>query len=219
MPSTFVLFDVDNTLLNTDLAVERIQAEMRATVGDLHAGRFWEIYEDVRLDGDAVNIPDTLERFSLECADLRAVNRMSELIYGFDFEGCVFPGALEAIDFALSLGGAAILSDGDQLYQRHKISVAGLEQAVGGNVMVQKHKEQVLQNVVSRFPADHYVALDDKPLVLAAMKAELGKRLTTIQVCQGKYASTGMHAPPPDLSVATIGEFTAFSAEQLAAAS
>ena len=218
MPSIFVLFDVDNTLLNTDLAVERIQAEMRTAVGESHARRFWEIYEEVRTDGDSVNIPDTLERFSLECADLRAVSRMSELIYGFDFEGCIFPGALEAIDHAMKLGGAAILSDGDQLYQRHKITVAGLEQAVGGNVMVQKHKEQVLQLVTSRFPADHYVAVDDKPLVLARMKRELGSKLTTVQVCQGKYAGTGELGATPDLTIKLIGQFTALTPADLAPA-
>ncbi len=216
MPSIFVLFDVDNTLLNTDLAVERIQAEMRATVGEAHSRRFWEIYEEVRTAGDSVNIPDSLERFSLECSDLRAVSRMSELIYGFDFEGCLFAGAFEAIEHALAIGGAAILSDGDQLYQRHKISVAGLEQAVRGNVMVQKHKEQVLTRVASRFPADHYVALDDKPLVLARMKAFMGAKLTTIQVCQGKYAGTGESATPPDLAIDDIAQFTAFTTAELA---
>jgi beta-phosphoglucomutase-like phosphatase (HAD superfamily) len=218
VPSIFVLFDVDNTLLNTDLAVERIQAEMRSTVGAEHARRFWEIYEEVRTAGDSVNIPDSLERFSLECPDLRAVSRMSALIYGFDFEGCLFPGAIEAIEHALAIGGAAILSDGDQLYQRHKISVAGLEQAVGGNVMVQKHKEEVLSLVATRFPADHYVALDDKPFVLARMKAVMGAKLTTIQVCQGKYAGTGTSVARPDLEIDDIAHFKDFSAAQLAEA-
>ena len=215
MQSIFVLFDVDNTLLNTDLAVERMQARMREEVGEAHARRFWEIYEEVRTAGDSVNIPDTFEAFSLECSDFPAVNRMSELIYGFDFEGCLFAGALPAIEHGFNLGGAAILSDGDQLYQRHKIAVAGLEQAVGGNVMVQKHKESVLQHVTQRFPARHYIAVDDKAGILARMKAVLGQRLTTVQVCQGKYAASRDGALPPDLAIDSIGDFVTLTPDKL----
>lgn len=212
-----MLFDVDNTLLNTDLVVERLRQEMTLAVGDAHARRFWQIYEEIRFSGDSVNIPETLERFSVECADLPAVNRMSDIIYGFEFAGCVFEGAFEAIDHAWQLGTAAILSDGDQLWQRHKIIAAGLDSAVQGRVLVQKHKEREIGRVPGRFPADHYVVVDDKLRLLAAMKRTLGDRLTTVHVCQGKYAAEPGPLPA-DLSLASISEFMELDLARLCAA-
>lgn len=212
-----VLFDVDNTLLDTDRAVRQLRDEMRGSVGEVHARRFWEIYEEVRSAMDTVNIPETLERFAGECADLPAVNRVAEIIYGFDFGGCMFAGALEAVAHGVRLGGAAIFSDGDQLFQRHKIIAAGLERAVGGNVMVQKHKEQALGRMKTRFPAEHYVAVDDKAGVLRQMKAAMGRSLTAIQVSQGKYARNA-ESEGVDIGIATIGEFTRLEADELLAA-
>jgi FMN phosphatase YigB (HAD superfamily) len=210
-----VLFDVDNTLLNTDLMVARLRQQMANTVGDAHAERFWELYEEIRDAGDSVNVPETLERFSLECADLPAVNRMSEIIYGFEFAGCVFEGALEAVNHGWQLGGAAILSDGDQLWQRHKIVASGLDAAVRGRVMVQKHKEREIERMRSRFPAPHYVMLDDKLRLLAGAKRQLGKVLTTVHVCQGKYASRPEAVAPADLEIASISDFLRFDAAAL----
>jgi FMN phosphatase YigB (HAD superfamily) len=217
LPPILVIFDVDNTLLDTDLVVEMLRSQMAEEVGKPHADRFWTLYEQVRESGDAVNVPETLERFALECADLPAVNRMSEIIYGFDFSGCVFPGAFPAIDHAWALGGAAILSDGDQLWQRHKIVAAGLDAAVHGQVMVQKHKELEVERATGRSAARHYVVLDDKLRLLAAMKRRLGPVLTTVHVCQGKYADAQSAGDlPADISIASIADFPALDAGQLA---
>jgi FMN phosphatase YigB (HAD superfamily) len=217
LPAILVIFDVDNTLLDTDLVVETLRSQMAADVGKPHADRFWALYELVRESGDAVNVPETLERFAQECADLPAVTRMSEIIYGFDFSGCVFPGAFPAIDHAWTLGGAAILSDGDQLWQRHKITAAGLDAAVHGQVMVQKHKELEVARATRRFPARHYAVLDDKLRLLSAMKQRLGATLTTVHVCQGKYADArGDGDLPADISIASIAEFPALGPAQFA---
>jgi len=209
-----VLFDVDNTLLNTDLMVARLRAQMADTVGDAYASRFWEIYEEIREAGDSVNVPETLERFSLECPDLPAVNRVSEIIYGFEFSGCLFEGAIEAIEHAWDLGGAAILSDGDQLWQRHKIIASGLDAAVRGHVMVQKHKELEIERVRSRFAASHYVMVDDKLRLLAAVKQKLGPALTTVHVCQGKYSALP-NGEPAGLQIDSIGDFVRLDAAGL----
>jgi FMN phosphatase YigB (HAD superfamily) len=213
-PPMLVLFDVDNTLLNTDMMVARLREQMAGAVGDAHSLRFWELYEEIRDAGDSVNVPETLERFSQECADLPAVNRMSEIIYGFEFSGCVFEGALDAVEHAWQLGGAAILSDGDQLWQRHKIVASGLDAAVRGRVLVQKHKELAIERMRTRFPARHYVMLDDKLRLLGAVKRQLGAALTTVHVCQGKYAARP-DAGSADLEIASIRDFLRFDAAAL----
>ena len=62
--------------------------------------------------------------------------------------------------------------------------------AVGGNVMVYIHKEHELDDVERRCPADHYVLVDDKVWILAAIKAAWGARRDDGVPRQGHYAST-----------------------------
>jgi hypothetical protein len=55
-------------------------------------------------------------------------------------------------------------------------------------VLVYIHKEEALDDVERRYPADHYVVADDKLRVLTAIKQFWGARVTTAFVRQGTYA-------------------------------
>lgn len=55
--------------------------------------------------------------------------------------------------------------------------------------MIYMHKESELADVQKRFPATHYVLVDDKLRILSAVKASWGKRVTTVFVEQGHYAT------------------------------
>ena len=215
-----LLLDVDNTLLDNDAVKAGLELGIRETVGPERALRFWELYEEVRADLDLVDLPETLERFARECEDLSCLGPLAEVVYGFDFAGSVFPGALAAVAHARSLGLPVILSDGDQLFQRHKIRSAGLEAAFEGRVLVYQHKEQETADIRARYPAEHYVMLDDKPRIHAAMKAILGEAVTTILIEHGTYALDPLPdlAAPPDLRLPSIEAFSELSAEQLRAA-
>ena len=60
-----------------------------------------------------------------------------------------------------------------------------------------------------RYPARHYVIVDDKPRLLAAIKRALGERVTTVFVRQGHYAAEAAGSliePPPDIAVDRIGD-------------
>jgi len=75
--------------------------------------------------------------------------------------------------------------------------------------MIYVHKEKVLDHVQRRFPARHYVMVDDKANLLAAMKAALGTKLTTVFVRQGHYAlaaESNSVVPAPDLVIERIGD-------------
>ena len=85
-------------------------------------------------------------------------------------------------------GASVILSDGDVVFQPHKVEQSGLLNAVNGNVLIYVHKEQDLHDVAQRFPADHYVVVDDKLRILDAIKTIWGLRVTTVFVRQGHYA-------------------------------
>lgn len=215
-----VLLDVDNTLLDNDQVRIRLEEDLSGVLGPEYAERFWEIYEDVREELDFVNFPETIERFGRECPDADCVSKVSAVLYGFSFEDFVYADSLAAIKHVSSFAVPVILSDGDQLFQRHKIRSAGLDTAVDGNILVYVHKEQELADIKRRFPAVHYVMVDDKPRIHAAMKRAMGAQLTTIMVCQGKYAHDPAHHefPGADVTIEDIGELITLTAGELRSA-
>jgi hypothetical protein len=102
-----------------------------------------------------------------------------------------------------------VLSDGDIVFQPRKIQRSGIWDAVGGRVMIYLHKERVLDHMQQRYPARHYVMVDDKPNLLAAMKSTLKSKLTTVFVRQGHYAlaaESNSVEPAPDMIIERIGD-------------
>jgi hypothetical protein len=106
-----------------------------------------------------------------------------------------------------------VLSDGDIVFQPRKIQRSGIWDAVAGRVLIDIHKELALDTMQRCYPARHYVMIDDKALLLAAMKRALGEKLTTVFVRQGhyatEYATRSARTPidtPPDLEINRIGE-------------
>jgi hypothetical protein len=91
---------------------------------------------------------------------------------------------------------------------------SGLWGAVEGNVLIYIHKEEMLEDVEQRFPAEHYVMVDDKIRILTAMKKTWGARLTTVFVRQGHYALDAAlvaQYPPADVTIERIGDFATLS--------
>lgn len=202
------LFDVDNTLLDNDRVRRDLADAIDARVGRERGERFWAIYEEIRRELDYVDFPHTLERFVRTFPDEPGFAAMADSILSYPYRSAVYPGAREALRWAAEAGPVAILSDGDPVYQPAKIARAGLADAVSGRVFVFAHKEDQLEEVERRLPAERYVVIDDKPRLLGAMKRRLGDRVVTIHVCQGKYAHEGEHGltPPPDRSIDAIAD-------------
>ena len=66
-----------------------------------------------------------------------------------------------------------------------------------------------MDDVEQRYPARHYVMVDDKLRILAEMKKIWGDRLSTVFPRQGHYALDPKNAatyPPADLSLDRIGD-------------
>ena len=105
-------------------------------------------------------------------------------------------------------GRTVILSDGDVVFQPRKVERSGLSRAVDGHVLIYIHKEQSLDDVSRRYPADHYVLVDDKPRILTAVKEVWGERVTTVLPRQGQFAREQAVAryPAADLTVDRVGE-------------
>ena len=106
-------------------------------------------------------------------------------------------------------GPTVILSDGDVVFQPRKVERSGIFEAVEGRVLIYIHKEQELDDVERRYPADHYVLVDDKLRILTAVKKIWGDRVTTVFPRQGHYAHDPKaiaEYPPADMTVERIGD-------------
>jgi FMN phosphatase YigB (HAD superfamily) len=126
----------------------------------------------------------------------------------------LYPGSLDALEHVRTWGETVILSDGDVVFQPRKVQRSGLWEAVEGRVLIYVHKEQMLENVEQRYPAHHYVMVDDKLRILTAMKNIWGSRLTTVFPRQGHYAldpNSGAAYPPADFAIERIGDLVNYN--------
>lgn len=214
--STAFLLDVDNTLLDNDGVKAYLQRDLRAAVGAAGDARFWTLYEQVRADLDAVSVPVTLERLRRGWADPAVIDQLARRLYDIPFADFVYAAVPELLGWMRGQGVPVILSDGDPWFQAKKITDAGLGAAVSGNVLIFLHKERHVVDIQRWYPADRYIAVDDKARLLGLLKQGFGDCLTTVWVRQGHYAATGAEPglPPPDLSVDEIGQVRAALADR-----
>src|SRR5439155_27204544 len=135
---------------------------------------------------------------------------VSSYLVNYPFANRLFPGSLDALEHVRSLGPTDILSASDLGFQPHKVNRSGLFEAVEGRVLIYIHKEQELDDVERRHPAAHYVLVDDKVRILAAVKERWGERLTTVFPRQGHYAHAPEVArlPAPDVTSHRNGDLT-----------
>ncbi len=213
-----IFFDVDNTLLDNERAKLDLWAQFAAHLGPDGAERFDAIYEQVRRNLGMVSLPLVLEALDAAAAsdpsltpEQRRERRFTfaELLMGFPYGEYLYPGALEAVRHARRAGQVAILSEGDEVFQPHKIWRTGLYQEVEGAVIIFRHKLEHLRELVAAYPADHYVLVEDKPDILQEVKRTLGDQVTTVFVRQGKYAAALTAGEPgPDIVLDSIAGFT-----------
>lgn len=212
------LFDIDNTLLDNDAVTEDLHNFAVKEIGDKGAERYWFIFETLRTELGYADYLGALQRYRTEFPrDLRLL-KVSRYLINYPFANRLFPRALDAIAHAKRWGPAALLSDGDIIFQPHKVERSGLDEAVDGNVMIYMHKELELEDVERRHPAKHYLLIDDKLKILTAAKAIWGEMVTTVFVQQGHYAHDPeilATFPPADLSIERIGDLTEHNLEEL----
>jgi FMN phosphatase YigB (HAD superfamily) len=210
---TVFLLDVDNTLLDNDRFGADLGKRLESDFGLEARRRYWNIFEELRTKCGYADYLGSLQAFRDGLDDDPRLLGMSEFLLEYQFSDLLFPQALQAVGHLRTLGRPVILSDGDVVFQPRKIKHAGLWSAADGAVLIYIHKEKVLDHVQRRYPASRYVAVDDKPNLLAAMKSQLRERLTTVFVRQGHYAlAAGSNSvqPPPDRSIERIGDILSF---------
>jgi FMN phosphatase YigB (HAD superfamily) len=218
---TVFLFDVDNTLIDNDHVSADLKRHLKAKVGEASGQRYWDLFETLRAELGYADYLGALQRYRVEQPREPKLLEVSYFMINYPFANRLYPESLDAVEYAKQLGGAAILSDGDVVFQPRKVDRAGLYDAFDGHVLIYVHKEQELEDVETKYPAEHYVMVDDKVRLLTAIKQHWGKRVTTVFPRQGHYAldeKLVAQYPKPDITLERIGELKNYSLEQILAA-
>jgi hypothetical protein len=212
------LFDVDNTLLDNDRIAVDLQRHLEREVGPEREQRYWAIFEELRDELGYADYLGALQRYRIEYPRDPHLLTVSNFLVNYPFANRLFPNSLDVIEHVKQWGPAVILSDGDVVFQPRKVERSGLFDAVENNVLIYIHKEQELDDVERRYPAQHYVLVDDKLRILTAVKQSWGSRVTTVFPRQGHYALDPQilaSYPPADVSVARIGELLGYDVPTL----
>ncbi len=211
MPDRLVfLLDVDNTLLDNDTVERDLARHTEAILGPERHRRYWQIFEQQRAELGYADYLGALQRYRVEHPREPRLIELSLFLLDYAFADRLYPGALALVGRLCRRATTVILSDGDVVFQPRKVARSGLLDAVAGRALIYVHKEQMLDDVERRFPAGHYVMVDDKLRILASMKATWGARVTTVFVRQGHYArDPGILAsfPAADVTIDAIGDW------------
>jgi FMN phosphatase YigB (HAD superfamily) len=212
------LVDVDNTLVDNDGIQQDLKDHLERTYGVAARDRYWRILEDLMVELGYRDYIGALQNFRVEHPREIELLAMSSYLMDYPFAERLYPNALEVLKRLRSLAPTVILSDGDVVFQPRKVEHAGLARIADGNVLIYIHKEEALEDVERRFPAEHYVLVDDKLRILDAVKQVWGERVTTVFPRQGQYAHDAKvlsALPPADVTIERIGDLLDFDLARL----
>ncbi len=203
------LVDVDNTLLDNDGIQADIKSHLAREYGDACRDRYWVILEDLFTELGYRDYLGALQRYRVEHPQDMHLLSMSSFLVDYPFADRLYPSALDVLALLRGWGPTVLLTDGDVVFQPRKVEQSGLSKAVDSQVLIYIHKELALDDVAARYPAHHYVLVDDKPRILTAVKNAWGDRVTTVLPRQGQYAhdaKTLASSRVPDVTVERIGD-------------
>jgi len=212
------LFDLDNTLIDNDRIADDLRAHLDHAFGTALAAQYWDIFEALRRELGYADYLGALQRFRTSTGFDPRLLSMSAYLVDYPVADRLYAGALAAIAHADAWGPTVLLSDGDVVFQPRKVQRSGVWDALDGRVLIYIHKEACLADVEARWPARHYIMVDDKIRLLAAMKAIWRDRLTTVWPRQGHYALDTVDVskyPPADVSLDRIGDFVSYDRSTL----
>jgi hypothetical protein len=215
------LLDVDNTLLDNDKVAADLRRHLTQAFGAERQKRYWSLFEQLRVELGYADYLGALQRYRIENPRDPNLLSISSYLIDYPFANRLYPGSLDVVEHLGAWGPTVILSDGDVVFQPRKVERSGLFDAVGERVLIYIHKERELDDVEQRYPARHYLLVDDKVRILTAVKKVWGPRLTTVFPRQGHYAHDDQEVakyPPPDVTIERIGDLLNYDLKVLLAA-
>jgi FMN phosphatase YigB (HAD superfamily) len=215
------LVDVDDTLLENDRIQDDLKRHLEREFGAECRDRYWAIQEELFKELGYRDYLGALQRFRVEHPYEPHLVTTGSFLVDYPFANRLYPGSLDVLERFRGWGQTVILSDGDVVFQPRKIERSGIFEAVEGHVLIYIHKEEALDDVQRRYPAQHYVMVDDKLRILAAVKKIWGDRVTTVFVRQGKFAldpAVIASFPPANITVERVSDLLAYDLSALLAA-
>jgi len=212
------LVDVDDTLLENDRIQNDLKRHIEREFGAQCRDRFWALQEELFNQLGYRDYLGALQRFRVEHPYEPHLVTATNFLVDYPFASRLYPGALDVLERFRQWGRTVILTEGDMVFEPRKVQRSGIYEAVEGHVLVYVHKEDALNDVEQRYPAEHYVLVDDKPGILAAAKRAWGRHVTTIFARQGESArnsATRSSYPSADITVERISELLAYYLPEL----
>jgi FMN phosphatase YigB (HAD superfamily) len=216
---TAFLFDVDNTLIDNDRVQADLMRHLERDVGAESNREYWKIFEELRSELGYADYLGALQRYRVRNPRDFRILAVSDFLINYPFANRLYPASLDVIEACGEIGDLAIVSDGDVVFQPLKVRRSGLYETFNGNVLIYIHKEQELDDIAARYPAGHYVFIDDKVRILTAIKKIWGAKVTTVFPRQGHYALDRDEVakyPAPDVTIERINDLLALDLRALA---
>ena len=203
------LVDVDNTLLDNDRIQNDLKGHLEREFGAACRDRYWVILEQLFTELGYRDYLGALQRYRVEHPQDIHLLSMSSYLVDYPFANRLYPRSLDVLERFRTWGRTVILSDGDVVFQPRKVDRSGISEAVEGHILIYIHKERELDDIERRYPAEHYVLVDDKLRILNAVKNIWEDRVTTVFPRQGRYAHDAnlvASCPPADITVERISD-------------
>jgi FMN phosphatase YigB (HAD superfamily) len=216
------LVDVDDTLLDNDRIQDDLKHHIGREFGAECRDRYWTIQEELFNELGYRDYLGAVQRFRVEHPYEPHLVTIASFLVDYPFADRLYPRSLDVLERLRGWGRTVILSDGDVVFQPRKIERSGIFEAVEGHVLIYIHKEEALDDVERRYPAQHYVLVDDKLRILTAVKKVWSDQVTTVFVRQGKYAldpAAMASYPSADVNVERISDLLGYDLPTLLAGS
>lgn len=97
-------FDVDNTLLNNDRVADDLKRHLIDKVGTPSAGRYWEIFEELRTELGYADYLGALQRYRVERPRDPKLLAVSHFMINYPFANRLYPESLDAVAYAQRMG-------------------------------------------------------------------------------------------------------------------
>jgi hypothetical protein len=93
--------------------------------------RYWAILEDLFVELDYRDYLGALQRYRVEHPQDMYLLSMSSFLVDYPFANRLYPQALDLLAQFREWGATVLLTDGDVVFQPHKVERSGLSEAVG----------------------------------------------------------------------------------------
>ncbi|MDZ4345617.1 MAG: HAD family hydrolase, partial [Candidatus Binatia bacterium] len=120
------LLDVDNTLLDNDRVIADLMRHLEREVGQERQQRYWTIFEQLRTELGYADYLGALQRYRIEYPRAPHLVTVSHFLVHYPFASRLYPNALDVVKHFKQWGPVVILSDGDVVFQPHKVERSGL---------------------------------------------------------------------------------------------